>query len=252
MLNKISPIPLYFQIKEDVISKIKDGSLKSGDQIDGEFTLMKKYDVSQITVRKAISELVTEGYLYRIRGKGTYVSSIRHSHTTSLRSFSEEMLDTEETNYETKVLEISETCNQRVNAILGLGKDEIAYKIKRVRYAGEEPIGLQESYIPSSIVSKNEIEEIFQIKSLYKILEKHDRRPVHVNETYRAVIIDNDSTKKLLNATIGQPAFFVTRRGSDSAYSVFEYTESIFLGSKFELTTEEIKTKEQLSSAISK
>lgn len=242
MVNKASPIPLYYQIKEDIISQIKYGKYNSGDQIDGEFSLTKKYGVSQITIRKALSELVTEGYLYRIRGKGTFVSSIRHTHTTSLRSFAEEMHDTETKGYETKVIEISEGCRKRINDILGLNEDADTYKIKRVRYAGEEAIGLQVSYISSALVSRSAINEIYEVKSLYAILEKHYRRPRHVNETYKAVIIDNDSTKKLLNAAIGDPAFFVIRRGSDSNYTIFEYTESIFLGSKFELSTEEISS----------
>ena len=68
-VDKKSLIPLYYQIKEDIINKIKNNDLKVGDRIAGENELKDIYGVSQITVRKALSELVNEGYLYRVQGK---------------------------------------------------------------------------------------------------------------------------------------------------------------------------------------
>lgn len=68
-------IPLYWQIKEDIKEKIKNGEYKIDELIPSETELVKKYDVSRITIVKAINELVSEGYLYRIQGKGTFVKA---------------------------------------------------------------------------------------------------------------------------------------------------------------------------------
>ncbi|MCM8785077.1 MAG: GntR family transcriptional regulator [Candidatus Omnitrophica bacterium] len=69
------PLPYYYQLKEILKEQIKKGKLKIDSPIPSEFQLMEEYGVSRITVVKAINELVSEGFLYRIQGKGTFVKS---------------------------------------------------------------------------------------------------------------------------------------------------------------------------------
>ena len=66
-------LPKYYLLKRDIVNKIELGEYQEGSLIESERELMEKYQFSRITVRKAIDELVNEGYLYRIQGKGTYV-----------------------------------------------------------------------------------------------------------------------------------------------------------------------------------
>lgn len=65
--------PLYVQIKEYVLKQIQNGSLQEGDRVPSESELARCFSVSRITSRQALTELVNDGYLYRIRGKGTFV-----------------------------------------------------------------------------------------------------------------------------------------------------------------------------------
>jgi DNA-binding LacI/PurR family transcriptional regulator len=67
--------PLYHQIIDDIQQRVKSGNLKVGDQIGSQNELAKEYNVSLITVKKALSELIKEGILYSRVGKGTYVAS---------------------------------------------------------------------------------------------------------------------------------------------------------------------------------
>src|SRR5690606_12406951 len=88
--------PLYIQIKNDLKKKIEDGYWKPGDKITSEIELCNYYDVSRITVREAINELVWENYLVRKRAKGTFVLSEkdRHPHqdySTHIKSYAYEM-----------------------------------------------------------------------------------------------------------------------------------------------------------------
>ena len=71
-----SPIPLYYQVKKMVMSEIMRKNLKKGDVIPKEMELCEKYNVSRITIRRAIAELVTEKVLYRISGVGTFVNDV--------------------------------------------------------------------------------------------------------------------------------------------------------------------------------
>lgn len=67
--------PLYIQIAEDIKSKIRQGELKVGDKTGSHHELSERYDVSLITVKKALSTLIDAGYLYSRVGKGTFVNS---------------------------------------------------------------------------------------------------------------------------------------------------------------------------------
>jgi len=65
--------PKYQQLKDYIINKIKENGLKPGEKIWSENELADKFQMSRHTVRQAIGELVNEGWLYRIHGKGTFV-----------------------------------------------------------------------------------------------------------------------------------------------------------------------------------
>ncbi len=65
----------YLQVKEDIEKRISDGEYRSGQRIPSERTLCTQFNMSRMTVRQAINELVKEGKLYREKGRGTFVSS---------------------------------------------------------------------------------------------------------------------------------------------------------------------------------
>lgn len=73
-LKDSSPVPLYKQIVEDIKSNIVLGNYHKGEKIPSEFELSSMFSVSRVTVRRAIEELVKEGYLESRQGKGTFVT----------------------------------------------------------------------------------------------------------------------------------------------------------------------------------
>ena len=73
-INKDIPIPLYYQVKQIILDEINNEGVKAGDAIPTEKTFCDIYGISRTTIRQAISELVNEGYLYRVKSKGTFVS----------------------------------------------------------------------------------------------------------------------------------------------------------------------------------
>ena len=70
------PKPLYKQIYEDIINQIRSGKLKVGDKLETQHELVKIYDVSLITVKKALSDLINEGILFARVGKGSFVARL--------------------------------------------------------------------------------------------------------------------------------------------------------------------------------
>ncbi len=73
MPDLYSHLPKYIQIKEALRKQIDEGVLREGEQISSEVILIERFGASKMTVIRALQELVQEGYLLRIQGKGTYV-----------------------------------------------------------------------------------------------------------------------------------------------------------------------------------
>ena len=91
-IDKNSPLALYIQLKALIREKIETKELKPGDKIPSEAYLSKFNQISPMTVRQAINELCDEGFLYKIRGKGTFVSKSKLERDLSeLTSLSEKL-----------------------------------------------------------------------------------------------------------------------------------------------------------------
>lgn len=74
MVDKASPIPAYYQIAVDFHQRIANGEWRAGDKIPPEIDLAEEYDVSRMTMRKALGQLANEGILDRKPGNGTFVN----------------------------------------------------------------------------------------------------------------------------------------------------------------------------------
>lgn len=174
-LNKKVPIPLYFQLKELIMAEIKDGEYKSGDPIPTEKDLSEIFEISRTTVRQAITELVQEGWLYRIKSKGTFVSrpKINQSFVQALGSFNDQIIKSGRTPH-TELLNFKVmTPPEHVAKELKLQEDDKVIYIHRKRCADNEPIVMVKTYLPynkcSFVLEHNLAEE-----SLYPILATNE------------------------------------------------------------------------------
>ena len=76
-LDVNTPVPLYEQLKNLLQSQISTGIYSSGEKLPAEAELCSKYEVSRVTVRRALDDLVADGALERKQGKGTYVAPLK-------------------------------------------------------------------------------------------------------------------------------------------------------------------------------
>ena len=74
-LDKESTVSLYIQLMHVIKEQIHNGTYLEGEQIPTEGELSKMYNISRITIRRAIEELCQQGYLKKIQGKGTFVEA---------------------------------------------------------------------------------------------------------------------------------------------------------------------------------
>ncbi|MCA3930308.1 GntR family transcriptional regulator, partial [Burkholderia sp.] len=86
----LSAAPLYVQIKDTLRARILDGTYAPHSRMPSEHELCAMFDVSRITVRQALGDLQKEGLLFKLHGKGTFVSKPKaFQNVTSLQGFAE-------------------------------------------------------------------------------------------------------------------------------------------------------------------
>ena len=162
-------MPIYKEVKNDIIEKINSGTYKSGDRIPSERSLAESYGVSRMTLRQALNELEGEGLLSKEKGRGTFVSS-PNLYQENLRSFTQTLIDRRMVP-STKVIEVAKVLHLRnISQMLGIHPDEPYYKIKRLRSGDGIPIALETVYIP--ITYAEGIDAYDLSGSFYSILEE--------------------------------------------------------------------------------
>lgn len=143
-------IPKYQLIKNDLKKQITSGKFENGDRFYTEAELTKLYDVSSITVIRALNDLVKDGYLVRHQGKGTFISRSRKGKAVAFSDIERFPIADDVVT----VISMTKGHEPRILAKLNLPKSASYYKIVRVRKAQTIPYLYQESYIPEQYIAK--------------------------------------------------------------------------------------------------
>ena len=173
-INKQSPLPLYYQLKQILRDKMECGEWLAHALLPSENELCKQYCISRPTVRQALADLEKEGVIYRIRGKGTFVAEpkLNDSILQSLVGFHEQVI-TKGKKIRNNVLEQSvEPTGRRVAKSLEIEEGTPVIKIRRLRYVDDEPFSIVTSYLPYNLCPQV-LEEDFTHKSLYSVLKNN-------------------------------------------------------------------------------
>lgn len=185
---------LYVKIADAIMEKIKTEEWGAGHMIPSEKELCQQYHVSRPTVRAALSMLVNQGYLERVKGKGSFVSKPRilEDSTVFLESFSRE-LAVKGMQVQTEVLEHRVTeVDEEVAGKLGLSPGDEVIKLVRLRYVKdsfqEGPIVYNVSYFPGryEFLQKSNFEE----ESLTSVLKRNHVERRYLEKNIEAIRIE--------------------------------------------------------------
>lgn len=163
-------VPKYYALKQEIIKLIDEEKMILEDPIPSERELCDLYEVSRITVRKAIDELVKEGYLYKIQGKGTYVKGDNVSQNLfSIVSCTDDILKAGMVPSRKLIKwEVIEASYKRAKE-LEIAVGDKVFKLDRVYYADNIPVNRTTTYLPCKLFPGIEKYD-FSNKSLYKVL----------------------------------------------------------------------------------
>ena len=222
-LNYNNSIPLYIQLKNRLEQYIIDGIYQ--DKIPSEREIMDEFYVSRSTVRQAIGELVSDGVLEKRPGKGTFIALKPIDDWLGSLSSTSETIDRMGMKPGAKLI-FSKTVElpPYLQQIIGLSK---AHQIKRIRYADDLPIGIENNYYPESIGNKLAKYELNNV-TLYDLLEVNlGITTKEADQVIRAAIATDDETK-LLGVNQYTPVLNVSRKLVDIENQLVEYEQAVY------------------------
>ncbi len=235
MIDPANIIPKYFQLANILREKIQNGEFEPQDAIPSERQLEEQYNLSRPTIRQAIDLLERQGFLYRIHGKGTFVSPPKlQKGMLELTSFSEDMRN-RGLEPGQQILDFGYVLpNTKIVQQLGLsGTDIKVLRIRRIRLGNEEPIGLQDSYLvlnPGQTITREEIE---REGSIYAILQdKFGLFPTEADETLEVTLATPEEAE-LLQIPVGSPLLLNERTLWSQDRKAIEFVSILYRGDRY-------------------
>jgi GntR family transcriptional regulator len=232
-LDARSNLPLYQQLQRVLRNAIENRLLAPEDALPAERDLATGFDVSRITVRKALHGLVTEGLLVRRQGSGNFVSARVHKNFSMLTSFSEDMRARGRSPRSVWLKRAAGTVTPEESLALRLSPGTPVYRFNRIRYADDAPMALEYATVVASALPSLEAVDT----SLYEALELSGQRPVRALQRLRAVLLTEDQAE-LLKAKSGDAGLLVERLGSLADGRAIEFSQSFYRGEIYDFVAE--------------
>ncbi len=187
-LHKQAPVPLYYQLSEQLRERIESGDLAAGERIPSVQELSTLYTISPVTAQKAVAELVRRGLVEVRRGIGTFVAPAKVTFgLQTLSSFSEDALSHGTAPHGLLLTQELVLPPERVAASLELSPGEPAVHIARLRFYDDMPAAIEESYLSARLCPGLEAEDVVG-QSLYTLLEsRYCLQLDHAAQTVEAV-----------------------------------------------------------------
>ena len=238
--NKYGP-PKYFQISREIISMIQRGALPPGTPVPSENDIIGKYQVSNTTARKALHELEKEGWVTRVKGKGTFVRDYTIVRAINrIFGFTKNMIEagrrpaTRLIGFHLRNVDHTQTINGRAYTLKGP-----FCEIERIRYADGVPMMKETRYISLQLCPDIQRRNLEQ--SLYSIFERdYGLQLTEINQMVSAVVIEGDELKPFQLAK-PVPAFRVEGASFCGKNLIIEMEDSIYRGDMYRFAAKAVR-----------
>lgn len=236
-LHKNSMVPLYLQLAERLNQSIQDGTYGEGEKIPSEQELMERYEVSRVTVRLAMRELLEDGRIIRKQGMGTFVRQ---------RVISQDMdeifglypsLVRRGLNPATKILSYDfEAPAFEVRKHLELRREDQVLRMIRQFLLGKSILLVGQIHIPRSIAEHWTQDEAVHTNS-FRLIEENAGIPIHNSDVKITAATASPPMSKWLGLPKGSPLLQVRRLAYSVEKRPVEYTVFSFRADSYEIST---------------
>ena len=227
-------LPLYAQLKEQIIAAIARGELAPGDQIPSQRVLCERHTMSHMTVRRAISELLSEGVLYAIPGKGLYVTEPKQDAEPLLIGFSEDMSRRGMVaSSQVLAAEIVGASTVLASA-LGVTVGTPLAHLRRLRLADGEPMAIQSSVLPLALCQGLLAHDLASA-SLFGLLRGEYRLRLADGTTVVEAALADAEQARLLGLRLPAPVLIIEQLTYLDTGRAIEFVRSAYRADRYRL-----------------
>lgn len=200
------PIPFHAQVYEAIEAIIRNGDLQPGDQLPGEPRLCDLFGVSRTVIRQALEQLMRDGLVVRIMGKGTFVAQPRIDADLvgRLTGFHEDMLEHGHVLVSNVLKQESGPASPKVARYLQIPVGEEIIEMQRLRYIGHDAISLGTIYLPYKLCAPV-MKADFRFQSLYRFLREACGLKFVRSERWIEAVLATEEEAKFLGVESGAP-----------------------------------------------
>lgn len=233
--------PKYFQISREVVAMIQSGALTPGAPVPSENEIIEKYQVSNTTARKALHELEKEGWVTRVKGKGTFVRDFTVVRAINrIFGFTRNMIEagrkptTKLIGFHLRNADHTQTINGREFTLKGP-----FCEIERIRYADSIPMMKETRYLSLGLCPEIHRRNLEQ--SLYRVFEKdYGIHLTEINQMLSAVLLEGEALKPF-NVNKPIPAFRVEGASFCGKDLIIEMEDAIYRGDMYRFAAKAIR-----------
>ena len=233
--------PLHAQISEYIMTKIQSGEWPVGHMLPTELELCEQFGISRSSVRTAMMSLVNDGYLKRVKGKGTFVTKPKLARKTTLQSFTDMCTEMGRKSGAKMTQNCIVKASERVATALKIPVESDVVYIERIRFADDEPVQIERSYFTTKYQFL--LDATFDDNSLFDFLRA--QKGVWVTSSEKTVEICRATTQEAqqLEVKKGTPLLFVRSVAYDNEDDPLYMGIQIINGERFSLHVYETAQK---------
>jgi GntR family transcriptional regulator len=228
--------PLYLRLRKSIEDAVNAGIIGPGDALPSERDIAVKADVSRVTVRKAVQDLVRGGVLVQRHGSGTFVAprvNRVEQPLSRLTSFTEDMARRGMTVRSQWLDRGIYAPSPEEMMTLGLSPSERVARVARLRIADETPLAIERASLAAATLPDPEAIG----ESLYAALEQTGHRPVRAIQRLSAKNL-SDAEAALLGAAPGSASLNIERISYLATGKIIEFTRSVYRGDAYDFVVE--------------
>jgi DNA-binding GntR family transcriptional regulator len=229
-LDRSSPIPLYFQVAQELEKAITSGLLGPGAKLPNEISLADNYGLSRPTMRRAIQELVDKGLLVRKRGVGTQVVHGEVSRPVELTSLFDDLSRNGQAPRTTLLTREVIPADEATAKQLDIAVGKAILHLRRLRYANGEPLAIMENFLPEDLADlpEKDLEE----RGLYQMMRS---RGIHIRVAKQRIGARTGTTEecRLLTERRNSPLLTMDRSTYDDSGRTVEWGHHVYRASQY-------------------
>ncbi len=230
--------PKYYLVKRRLSEMVR--SLPAGSPVPAERTLAADFGTSRTTVRQALAELVVEGRLERVQGRGTFVSLPKVDQLLRLTSYTEDMRAQGVRPASRLLRAVTVRADEALARHLALSRGDRVLRLERLRLADGEPMAVERSFLPARRFPglRAHLVRNGGSASLYEVLsDRYGVRPAEGEEIVETALATPEEAG-LLGVDTGLPMLLLTRSARDRDGVPVEWTRAVYRGDRYRFLVE--------------